>query len=85
MSLKQPFELSVVSIHSRNALSVVWLEIITTKGEIVIAAGHAPFIGILRQKSVIVYQEQSGAQSSLPVSSGIFYMDGNRGLLLIKE
>lgn len=85
MSLTTPFELSIVSIHSHNTVAVLWLEIMTTRGEIVIAAEHAPFVAILKPKSIIVYREPSGAESSLPINSGMFYMNGNRGLLLIKE
>ena len=77
---------SVISPYSTIEHNIVWAEINTPVGNMVIQEGHAPMIIEIEPSSEILFMQHNGKQTSLIVAQGFIHVarDGIK-LLITKE
>jgi len=77
--------LTVVTPHESATYAIVWLELNTPTGNIVVQPGHAPTILILSPGQQAVFRLDTGKQESLAVRQGIASIGRDHATLVINE
>ena len=78
-------ELTVITPNQTSRFSIVWLELNTPTGNMVIQPGHAPMILILAPNQSTIFRLKSGKQESIVIRHGIADIRRNRATLVINE
>ncbi len=79
-------KLSVISPHAIIEHTIVWLEINTPVGNLVIQEDHAPMIVEIEPNSELLFMQQNGKQISMIVVQGFIHvMRQEIKLLVTKE
>ncbi len=77
---------SVIKPHSVVEHIIVWLEINTPAGNMVIQEGHAPMVVEIEPNSELLFMQQNGKQISVFVLQGFIHVTRqNIKLLVTKE
>jgi len=78
-------ELTVITPHETAEYSIVWLELNTPTGNLVIQPGHAPTILILASHQPAVFRLKNGKQESVTIRHGIADIRRDRATLVVNE
>jgi len=73
----------VISPHSIIEHNIVWVEINTPVGNMVIQEGHAPMIVEIEPNSELLFMQPNGKQVSLVVMQGFIHIRPEEIKLLI--
>jgi len=65
---------SVINPHSITEYSIVWLEINTPAGNMVIQENHAPLIIEIEPNSELLFMQKNGKQISMIVHQGFIHI-----------
>jgi F0F1-type ATP synthase epsilon subunit len=76
---------SVISPHSVVEHTIVWLEINTPAGNLVIQEDHAPMIVEIEQNSELLFMEHNGKQISIIVLQGFIHVTRKEIKLLVTK
>ncbi len=78
-------KLSVISPHSVIEHTIVWIEINTPVGNIVIQENHAPMIVEIEPNSELLFMQQNGKQVLLTVLQGFIHVTRQEIKLLVTK
>lgn len=78
-------KLSVISPQSIQQYGIVWVEINTPVGNLVIQENHAPMIVEIEQNSEILLMQENGKQMSILVVQGFIHVTHQEIKLLITK
>lgn len=78
-------KLSLISPHSFIEHNIVWVEINTPVGNMVIQENHAPMIVEIEPNSEILFMQQNGKQVSLVVVQGFLHVTRQEIKLLVTQ
>jgi F0F1-type ATP synthase epsilon subunit len=78
-------KLCVISPHTTVEHSIVWVEINTPVGNMVIQENHAPMIIQIEPNSEILFMQENGKQMSLAVLQGFMHITRQDIKLLVTK
>jgi len=78
-------ELTIITPNETSEFSIVWLELNTPTGNMVVQPGHAPMILILASRQPAMFRLKNGKQESITVRHGIADIRRDRATLVINE
>ncbi|AXK60799.1 hypothetical protein [Candidatus Chromulinivorax destructor] len=78
-------KLSVISPQSIQQYAIVWVEINTPVGNLVIQENHAPMIVEIEPNSEILLMQENGKQMSILVVQGFIHVTHQEIKLLITK
>lgn len=78
-------KLSVINPQAIQLYSIVWLEINTPVGNIVIQENHAPMIVEIQPNSEILLMQENGKQLSILVAQGFIHVTYQEIKLLVTK
>ena len=76
---------SVISPHATAEYAIVWIEINTPVGNMVIQQDHAPMIIEIEQNSELLFMQQNGKQISLMIVQGFIHITRQNIKLLVTQ
>lgn len=76
---------SVISPHTIIEHNIVWIEINTPIGNMVIQEGHAPMIIEIEKNSELLFMQENGKQISFMVFQGFMHITRQEIKLLITK
>jgi len=76
---------SVINPHSVTSYAIVWIEINTPAGNMVIQENHAPMIVEIEPKSEILFMQEHGKQLSITVLQGFIHVTRQDIKLLVTQ
>jgi len=76
---------SVISPHSTAEHTIVWVEINTPAGNMVIQENHAPMVVEIEPNSEILFMQQNGKQVSIVVLQGFIHVTHQEIKLLVTK
>ena len=76
---------SVIKPHSVADHIIVWIEINTPVGNMVIQEGHAPMIVEIEPNSELLFMQQNGKQVSMVVLQGFMHVTREEIKLLVTK
>jgi F0F1-type ATP synthase epsilon subunit len=76
---------SVISPHALVHHAIVWLEITTVAGNMVIQENHAPMIAEIEPNSEVLLMQPNGKQIALIVVQGFIHIKRNDIKLIITQ
>jgi len=78
-------KLNVISPHAQTLYSIVWLEINTPEGNMVIQKDHAPMIIEIEPNSELLFMLESGKQMGIVVLQGFMHITRQDIKLLVTK
>lgn len=78
-------ELTVKSPTSEKRIDVMWVNLTSTRGNLVIQSNHAPTVFSLESGSQVTYGLSSGKQESIDITTGMVHVTRSSVLLLTTE
>ncbi|MBP6869330.1 hypothetical protein KBC04_00380 [Candidatus Babeliales bacterium] len=76
---------SVISPHSVIHHTIVWIEINTPVGNMVIQEGHAPMVVEIEPNSELLFMQHNGKQISIVVLQGFMHITRQEIKLLVTK
>lgn len=76
---------SVISPHLTAQYTIVWIEINTPVGNMVIQENHAPMVVEIEPNSEILFMQQNGKQISIFVLQGFIHVTRQEIKLLVTK
>lgn len=76
---------SVISPHSIVHHTIVWVEINTPVGNIVIQENHAPMVVEIEPNSELLFMQQNGKQISIVILQGFIHVTRQEIKLLVTK
>jgi F0F1-type ATP synthase epsilon subunit len=65
---------SVISPHTVEEYNIVWIEINTPAGNLVIQENHAPMVVEIEPNSEILFMQENGKQVSMIILQGFIHV-----------
>lgn len=65
------FDLTIITPTSNKTIPIVWIEINTSTGGMIIQKGHCSTISILKENKEFFFKTEQGAVESMEVTGGI--------------
>lgn len=78
-------ELQIVGVDQKEHFSIVWVELQTKTGNLIIQPDHAPMILELQQKSQVRFCLDNTKQKSIEIAAGIAHVTRNSVTILIQS
>jgi F0F1-type ATP synthase epsilon subunit len=78
-------ELILISESKRQKYSILWVDLTTTQGNLIVQPGHAPFIAPLAKEKPITFMLTSGAHESIIPKAAIAHVTREKVDIIIKE
>lgn len=75
----------VISPYSTKEYTIVWAEINTPAGNLVIQENHAPMLVEIEPNSELLFMQDNGKQTSLMVTQGLIHVTRQEIKLLITK
>jgi F0F1-type ATP synthase epsilon subunit len=76
---------TILGIREKRELAVTWIDVQTTKGNMVIQRGHAPTLLIVSAGKPLTICDKNGKQETFETPGGILEIKRNEALLLLNE
>ncbi len=64
-------ELNFITPTSNRTINVVWLEIETARGSLIIQRGHAPLVATLQRHREIRFENENGVIEAIELAGGV--------------
>ena len=78
-------ELKIISPEGMQTHTIIWLELNTSTGNLIVQRGHAPMIVSLAPDKEIIFCLENGKQESLIPTSGIAEITRKSTTLLLNQ
>lgn len=78
-------KLSVISPHALVEHTIIWIEINTPVGNMVIQANHAPMVVEIEPNSEILFMQENGKQMTITVLQGFIHITRQEVKLLVTK
>lgn len=76
---------SVISPHSIIEHTIVWVEVNTPVGNMVIQENHAPMVVEIEPNSELLFMQQNGKQVSIVILQGFIHVTRQEIKLLVTQ
>jgi F0F1-type ATP synthase epsilon subunit len=78
-------ELQIINPQQKLSYAVVWIELNTPTGNIIIQSGHAPMVVMLSPGKPLIFKLKTGKQESFIVRQGIAHITRNLTKIIMTE
>lgn len=78
-------ELAIIGAVTKKNVSIIWLEVQTLMGNLVIQEGHAPMIVILANNQKIIFALNDTTTESMHIVGGLLEITRHTATIIVDE
>ncbi len=78
-------ELTIVSPTTKKVIHVLWLEVQTPTGSLIIEPEHAPLVSVLSPNKELIFAVKPEVTEAIIIPTGILIVDRKKATVIINQ